>query len=88
MRLHICSIYPQRPIWCRDYPWDTFDDKFDDCQFVKLGTKELMSLEEVQKAKSNDDIRDYCLQCGKCCFYWEDGKPLVKCSALNIVDKK
>ena len=37
-------------------------------------------MEDLLKTKSEEDIGEYCVECGKCCFYGP-----APCSQLNII---
>lgn len=86
---HLCQIYKTRPEWCVNYPWSVSyneSDYHDDCQFYDPKKRELVSADEVLKEKSQKELEEYCVECGKCCFYWYGGQQLHPCSALQIVD--
>jgi hypothetical protein len=84
-KLHLCTVYENRPECCVHYPWNDANDLFEDCQFYDASTKSLRTLEDQRKLKSQAEIEQFCVECGKCCFYWENGKPIHACSKLKIV---
>lgn len=83
-RYKLCTIYDNRPDWCRDYPWNHGNEIFPDCQFLDEN-KNLRSYEEQLKIKTKEQIELYCAECGKCCMFWE-GKEPMQCSALRYVE--
>ena len=38
-------------------------------------------MEELQKTKSEEDISEFCVTCGKCCFFGT-----TSCSKLLVID--
>ena len=62
------------------YPWNKANQIFADCQFLNESKDDLLSMEELQKAKSDKEISEYCVACGKCCFFGP-----AACSKLRIV---
>lgn len=88
---YLCQIYQKRPEWCVDYPWSESYDKpdyHDDCQFYDPQKEELISADQVLKGKNQEELEEFCIECGKCCFYWHDGQPLHPCGALQITDER
>mgnify|MGYP005833714887 CR=1 FL=1 len=77
---YICSIYKNRPKTCDEYPWNIANQIFPDCQFYDKANEKLFTMEEVMTSKSEEDISDYCIQCGKCCFFGP-----AACSKLLIL---
>jgi len=82
--LHLCTIYETRPDWCRQYPWNSANEIFEDCQFYDKESKKLRTHEEQLELNSEEEIEQFCNECGKCCFYWECGQKIHACSALRI----
>jgi Fe-S-cluster containining protein len=88
---YLCKIYKDRPQWCKDYPWgDGYDenDYHKGCQFFDHENNKLLSEEEVLKTKTKEEIEEACVSCGMCCNYWENGEPILACSALQAVDEQ
>ena len=77
---YVCSIYDSRPDSCIGYPWNMANQIFSDCQFLNESKDALLSNEELLEKKTQEDINDYCISCGKCCFFGP-----AKCSKLNVV---
>jgi len=78
---YLCSIYKNRPGACVGYPWNFANQIFEDCQFLNENKDELLSMEELQKTKSEEDISEFCVTCGKCCFFGT-----TSCSKLLVID--
>ena len=76
----VCSIYKERPITCIEYPWNFANQIFADCIFVDMENERLRTYEEQLAVNSEKEISDYCVGCGKCCFYGP-----APCSKLQIV---
>ena len=79
----ICSIYKDRPSACVGYPWNLANQIFADCQFLNEAKDDLLTMEDLQKVKSDEEISEYCVKCGKCCFFGP-----AACSKLTIVDSE
>jgi len=79
---YICSIYEKRPMTCVSYPWNFSNSIFRDCIFVDHDSKpvRLRTLEEQLAINTEQEINDYCISCGKCCFFGP-----AACSKLRIV---
>lgn len=81
-----CARYADRPVHCRDYPWEDAQILFRDCQF--FDGKGLIPLAALVKNKGEGAVESYCLACGKCCFAWtrKNGKlnPVARCSSLVV----
>ena len=77
---YICSIYKERPKTCIGYPWNIANQIFADCQFLNDAKDDLLSMEELQETKTDEEISEYCVGCGKCCFFGP-----AACSMLKIV---
>ena len=75
----VCSIYNDRPKACIGYPWNMANQIFVDCQFYDREKAKLLSMEEILKNKTNEEINEYCIDCGQCCFFGH-----AKCSKLDI----
>ena len=54
---------------------------FPDCQFYDKENNKLFTREEVQVVKSDEDINEYCIKCGQCCFFGP-----AACSKLMIIN--
>ena len=81
----VCKLYntDKYPEDCKGYPWNGSNYLFPDCIFVS--GDELLSEEEVLQTKTKEQVQEYCMSCGKCCCYWEKGKPIYGCSATQVV---
>ena len=79
--LFMCSIYKDRPDTCRQYPWNHANKLFKDCIFVDMENEKLRTKEEQLKLNTQDEINDYCVSCGRCCFYGPG-----QCSMLRITE--
>jgi Fe-S-cluster containining protein len=79
-----CRIYEERPEWCRGYPWGLENDLFPWCQFTKETEDGLELIAESEVGKTQEEMQDFCIHCGACCMFWEDGKVIHKCSALIV----
>ena len=75
----ICSIYSDRPQQCVDYPWNFANQIFVDCQFYDKENEKLFSNEELLLQKTDKEISEFCVTCGKCCFFGH-----AKCSKLGV----
>jgi hypothetical protein len=84
--LYMCSVYETRPDCCRGYPWNDANEIFPECQFYDAANKKLLTIEETLKFKTQEEIERYCVECGRCCMFWVDGKVIGKCHMLRIVD--
>jgi len=62
------------------------NDIFEDCQFYNQETKELRTLEEQLKLNTQQEIEEFCIKCGRCCYYWENGRRIHACSQLKVVE--
>ena len=80
MTRYMCSIYKDRHTGCVGYPWNISNQIFPDCQFYDKNEDKLITLEDVQKVKSDEDISEYCVKCGHCCFFGP-----AACSKLKII---
>ena len=77
---YVCSIYKERPGTCVGYPWNIANQIFEDCQFYDKEGDKLFTMEEVQQTKTEKEISDFCVSCGKCCFFGP-----AACSKLLIL---
>jgi len=77
---YICSIYKDRPITCVNYPWNHANQIFKDCQFYDEEGNKLLTMEEVRENKSEEEVNDFCIKCGQCCFFGP-----AACSKLKII---
>ena len=78
----VCSIYADRPLACIEYPWNFANSIFRDCIFADhtADPVRLRSMEEQLQMNSEEEISEYCVACGKCCFYGS-----AVCSKLRII---
>ncbi len=83
MKKYLCTIYENRPQACRSYPWNFANSIFAECIFVDETTTPmtLRTIEEQLKLNTEKEISDYCVQCGRCCFFGP-----AACSKLKVVD--
>lgn len=77
----VCSIYKDRPKTCVEYPWNIANQIFADCQFLNEAKDDLLSMEELKKIKTEEEINEFCITCGKCCFFGP-----AACSKLVIIE--
>jgi Fe-S-cluster containining protein len=102
---YTCSIYQERPESCRGYPWNFVNSIFPECIFVdeKVAPMRLRTIEEQLTMNTEKEIGDYCVSCGRCCFFGpapcinlditsEDGEDLnptpKKRAVFNIVTNR
>ena len=83
MKKYLCTIYENRPQACRDYPWNFANSMFAECIFVDETTTPmtLRTIEEQLKLNTEKEISDYCVECGRCCFFGP-----AACSKLKVVE--
>jgi uncharacterized cysteine cluster protein YcgN (CxxCxxCC family) len=77
----VCSIYKDRPRACKDYPWNEANQIFPECIFYDNDSGELRSPDDQLKLNSQEEIEEYCVKCGQCCFYGP-----AACSKLRIIE--
>ena len=77
---YLCSIYNDRPETCRKYPWNHANQIFAECIFFDKENEKLRTHEEQLKLNTEKEISDYCVECGRCCFFGP-----AACSMLKIV---
>ena len=80
----LCDNYENRAEWCVEYPWNTEKtgaEVHPQCQWMVDG--ELIPEEELEKTPK--EIESYCFACGRCCFFWDDGRRVHKCTGLRIL---
>ena len=75
----LCSIYKDRPKVCQEYPWNNGNNIFKDCIFFDKESKSIRSMKDQLLISTEEEISDYCIECGKCCHFQG-----VKCSMLLI----
>jgi hypothetical protein len=82
---YVCSIYEKRPMVCVEYPWNFANTIFKDCIFVDATSDEprLRTMEEQLELNTAAEISEYCVSCGKCCFFGP-----AACSKLQIIKEK
>ena len=66
---YACSIYEDRPETCVKYPWNHANQMFAECIFVDMDNKKLRTMEEQLAFNASEEISNYCLDCGRCCFF-------------------
>jgi len=77
---YVCSIYKARPKTCDEYPWNVANQIFPDCQFYSTEKEGLLTMDEALETKTEKEISDFCVSCGKCCFFGP-----AACSKLLIL---
>jgi Fe-S-cluster containining protein len=77
---YICSIYKNRPKTCDEYPWNIANQIFPDCQFYNSKDDSLVKMEVLLESKTEKEVSDFCVSCGKCCFFGP-----AACSKLLIL---
>ena len=80
---YLCSIYDNRPETCRKYPWNHANQIFTECIFFDKENEKLRTHEEQLQLNTEKEISDYCVECGRCCFFGP-----AACSMLKIVKGK
>ena len=85
MKKYLCSVYKNRPDVCKKYPWNFANSMFPECIFIDETVKpmRLRTIEEQLKINTEKEISDYCVECGRCCFFGP-----AACSKLNIIEVK
>ena len=76
---YTCSIYKSRPKVCSGYPWNLANQVFFECIFYDKENDKLRSQEEQLELNTQEEIEDYCIKCGRCCFFGP-----APCSKLRI----
>jgi hypothetical protein len=66
---YVCSIYDNRPDVCQKYPWNEANQIFGECIFLDIENKRLRTMEEQLVINTSDEISNYCVDCGRCCFF-------------------
>ena len=77
---YLCSIYDDRPSACVKYPWNHANQIFPECIFYDSKNDKLRSNEEQLQLNTEQEISDYCVSCGRCCYFGP-----AKCSMLKVV---
>ncbi len=80
---YMCSIYNDRPETCKKYPWNHANQIFAECIFLDKENEKLRTMDEQLKLNTEEEISDYCVSCGRCCFFGP-----AACSMLRIVNEK
>ena len=81
MKKFLCSIYKDRPTTCKEYPWNHANRIFVECIFYDKEKQDLRSMDDQLKLNTIKEINDYCVSCGRCCFFGP-----AQCSKLTVVD--
>lgn len=84
MAKYLCDNYENRAEWCVEYPWNTEKtgaELHPQCQWVIDG--EIIPEGELEKPPK--DIEAYCQGCGRCCFFWDNGWRIHKCTGLRTL---
>ncbi len=79
---YVCSIYENRPKSCIEYPWNHANSHFEHCIFVDVENKKLRTKKEQLEINTEQEISDYCVACGLCCFYGP-----VHCTKLIVIEE-
>ena len=76
----LCSVYKDRPQPCVEYPWNFSNQIFPECIFVDETVKpmRLRTKEEQLTLNTEEEISDYCVKCGRCCFFGPGACPKLK----------
>jgi Fe-S-cluster containining protein len=77
---YVCSIYADRPETCVKYPWNDANQMFAECIFVDMENQKLRTMEEQLVINSSEEISNYCMDCGRCCFFGP-----AACSKLRVM---
>lgn len=77
---YLCTAYEDRPETCVKYPWNHANQIFPECIFYDAETQSLRTNEVQLKINTEQEISDYCVSCGRCCFFGP-----AKCSMLKVV---
>ena len=77
---YLCSIYNDRPEACVKYPWNHANQIFPECIFYDAENDKLRTNEEQLQLNTEQEISDYCVSCGRCCYFGP-----AKCSMLKVV---
>ena len=79
----MCGIYNDRPGTCKEYPWNFANQIFPECIFVDEAATpmRLRPLEEQLTLTTEKEISDYCVSCGRCCFFGP-----AACSKLIVTE--
>ena len=77
---YLCSIYDDRPEACVKYPWNHVNQIFPECIFYDAENDKLRTNEEQLQLNTEQEISDYCVSCGRCCYFGP-----AKCSMLKVV---
>ena len=83
MKKYLCTIYDSRPEACRKYPWNFANSMFAECIFVDetVQPMRLRTIEEQLTINTEKEISDYCMECGRCCFFGP-----AACSKLKVIE--
>jgi len=79
-----CTVYDTRPRECVEYPWNFANSIFKNCIFVEEKEEKeprLRTMEEQLKINTEEEISNYCISCGQCCFLGP-----AACSKLRIIE--
>ena len=77
---YICSIYEDRPDTCVKYPWNHANQLFGECIFADVENQKLRTMEEQLAINTAKEISNYCVDCGRCCFFGP-----AACSKLKVM---
>ena len=80
---YVCSIYSNRPETCVKYPWNHANQMFAECIFVDMDNEKLRTMEEQLAINSSEEISNYCIDCGRCCFFGP-----AACSKLQVMNEE
>ena len=75
---YVCSIYEDRPEVCQKYPWNEANQVFAECIFFDKEGQKLRIMEEQLAINSAEEISNYCVDCGRCCFFGPAACPKLK----------
>ena len=77
---YLCSIYQDRPTSCIKYPWNHTNQIFPECIFYDAKNNKLRSNEDQLQINTEQEISDYCVSCGRCCYFGP-----AACAMLKVV---
>ena len=82
--VYTCAVYATRPGACVEYPWNLANAIFKDCIFIDDTHEEpqLRTMKEQLEINTEQEISDFCMSCGKCCFIGP-----AACSQLRITKR-
>ena len=82
---YVCSVYQNRPKSCVEYPWNFANSMFAECIFIDETSKpmRLRTKEEQLTLNTEKEISDYCVECGRCCYFGP-----AACEKLVVIEEQ